>query len=127
MFRNSSCEVIQRHFEFDATQPSSLAEKRERVERRIEFEVEFVRVGPLRPGTLGRAELILLDAAKDGMTESKILANLQQVPFAKAPLLVMDDIRVWTMLKVWRDIRYPKLDLTSFGSWTGTGLVEWLG
>jgi len=76
---------------------------------------------------ISRAELILLDAPKDGKTEAKILANLQQIPFAKPPLLVMDDIRVWTMLKVWRDIPYPKLDLTSFGNWTGTGLVEWSG
>ena len=76
---------------------------------------------------ISRAALILLDTAKDGATEPKVLANLRQVPFTKAPLLVMDDIRAWPMLKVWRDIPYPKLDLTSFGSWTGTGLVEWLG
>ena len=73
---------------------------------------------------LSRAELIFLDAAKDGVTEPKLLANLQRIPFLKPPLLVLDDIRVWTMLKVWREIPYPKLDLTSFGSWTGTGLVE---
>lgn len=75
---------------------------------------------------LSRAELIFLDAAKDGVTESKLLANLRHVPFVKPPLLVLDDIRVWTMLKVWRGIPHPKLDVTSFGSWTGTGLVEWL-
>lgn len=76
---------------------------------------------------LSRAELILLDAAKDGVTEPRLLANLRQVPFLKPPLLILDDIRVWTMLKVWREIPYPKLDLTSFGSWTGTGLVEFGG
>lgn len=73
---------------------------------------------------LSRADLILIDAAKDGVTEPKLLENLRQISFAKPPLLVLDDIRVWTMLKVWREIPYPKLDLTSFGSWTGTGLVE---
>jgi predicted O-methyltransferase YrrM len=73
---------------------------------------------------LSRAELIFVDAAKDGVTEPKLLASLQQVPFLKPPLLVLDDIRVWTMLKVWREIPYPKLDLTSFGNWTGTGVVE---
>lgn len=76
---------------------------------------------------ISRADLILLDAAKDGACEPRILANLQQISFSKAPLLVMDDIRVWTMLKVWREIKYTKLDVTSFGSWTGTGLVEWPG
>ncbi len=76
---------------------------------------------------LRQAELIFLDAAKDGVMESKFLANLQHVPFVKPPLLVLDDIRVWTMLKVWREIPYPKLDVTSFGHWTGTGLVDWGG
>lgn len=74
---------------------------------------------------LSRTDLIFLDAAKDGVTEPKLLANLRKIPFVKPPLVVLDDIRVWTMLKVWREIPYPKLDLTSFGSWTGTGLVEW--
>lgn len=76
---------------------------------------------------LQRAELIFLDAAKDGVMEPRFLANLRQIYFVKPPLLVLDDIRVWTMLKVWREISNPKLDLTSFGHWTGTGLVDWLG
>lgn len=75
---------------------------------------------------LSRAELIFLDAAKDGVTEPQLLANLREIPFVKPPLLLFDDIRVWNMLKVWREIPYPKLDLTSFGHWTGTGVVEWL-
>ena len=28
-------------------------------------------------------------------------------------------------LRIWRAIARPKLDVTSFGHWTGTGLVEW--
>jgi predicted O-methyltransferase YrrM len=69
---------------------------------------------------LRQAELIFLDAAKDGAMEPRFFANLRRVPFAKPPLLVLDDIRVWTMLKVWRDLPHPKLDVTSFGHWTGT-------
>ena len=76
---------------------------------------------------LRRADLIFLDAAKDGVTEPRLLEQLRQIPFERPPLLVFDDIRVWNMLKVWRAIRDPKLDLTSFGHWTGTGLVEWRG
>lgn len=41
------------------------------------------------------------------------------------PILVFDDIRAWNMLAIWREIRMPKLDLTSFGHWSGTGLVDW--
>ncbi len=38
---------------------------------------------------------------------------------------MFDDIRVWNMLEIWRGIRRPKLDLTSFGHWSGTGLVDY--
>jgi hypothetical protein len=43
-----------------------------------------------------------------------------------APVLVFDDTRVRNMLHTWRDVRRPKLDLTSFGHWSGTGLVHWV-
>lgn len=38
-----------------------------------------------------------------------------------------DDIRLWNMLRIWREIRLPKMDMTSFGPWCGTGLCEWTG
>ena len=71
------------------------------------------------------AQLIYIDAAKDGVMEQRLLDLLGTVPFRAAPLLVFDDIRLWPMLRIWRAITHPKLDLTSFGHWTGTGLVEW--
>ena len=72
-----------------------------------------------------QSQLIFLDAAKDGVMEQRILDHLQGVTFPTPPLLVFDDIRVWNMLRTWRNICFPKLDLTSFGHWTGTGLVDW--
>jgi hypothetical protein len=39
-------------------------------------------------------------------------------------ILVLDDTRLLNMIDVWRLIRSPKLDLTSFGHWSGTGLVD---
>jgi len=39
--------------------------------------------------------------------------------------VIFDDIRDLNMLQFWRDIAPPKLDLSSFGHWTGTGLVRW--
>ena len=71
-----------------------------------------------------KAELIFIDAAHDGKLEEQILANLKKVPFRKKAYILLDDIRVWTMLKTWREIPFPKVDLTSFGHWSGTGLVE---
>ena len=72
-----------------------------------------------------RAELIFLDAAKDGVMEQTFLNHFRTVRFASPPLIVLDDIRVWNMLGIWRRLDRPKLDVTSFGHWTGTGLVDW--
>ena len=71
------------------------------------------------------ADLIYLDGPKDGLMEQRLLDRFEAMAFTNAPLIAFDDIRVWNMLKTWRAIRRPKLDLTSFGHWTGTGLVEW--
>ena len=74
---------------------------------------------------LKEADMIFVDGPKDGVTEQKIWDNFKAISFNKKPLIVFDDIRIWNMLKFWRDISFPKLDLTSFGHWLGTGLVEW--
>lgn len=75
---------------------------------------------------LRNAGLVLIDAAKDGELETLLINNLKNVMFTKCPIVVFDDIRLWNMLKIWREISAPKLDLTSFGHWSGTGLVEWI-
>jgi predicted O-methyltransferase YrrM len=71
------------------------------------------------------ADLIFIDAAHRGAEEQQLLGHLQMVDFKRRPLVVLDDIRLWHMLAVWRQIPYPKLDLTSLGHWSGTGLVAW--
>jgi hypothetical protein len=68
--------------------------------------------------------MFFIDASKDGTTERKLLANLETIPFRKPPLLVFDDIRLMNMVPIWRGLKYPKLDVTSFGHWSGTGLVR---
>ena len=72
-----------------------------------------------------QADLLFIDAAKDGSLEQRIIAHLETVKFRRPPLVVFDDVRVWNMLQIWRDVRHPKLDLTSFGHFSGTGLVDW--
>jgi predicted O-methyltransferase YrrM len=76
---------------------------------------------------LQEAELIFMDGPKDGVFERKFLQQLETIPFQHRLLLVLDDIRFWNMLAVWHEISRSKLDLTSFGHWSGTGLVEWRG
>jgi predicted O-methyltransferase YrrM len=69
------------------------------------------------------ADLIFIDAAKDGQMEKRLLALLAT---CRHPMhVVFDDIRVPAMIEIWRSIDRPKLDLTSFGHWSGTGLVRW--
>lgn len=73
---------------------------------------------------LSQADLIFIDATHDGKLEKKLLDLIQSVKFDKTVYLLFDDIRVWTMLKMWREISLPKIDLTSFGHWSGTGVVQ---
>jgi len=76
-------------------------------------------------GLLEEANVIFVDAAKDGTMEKMLLDNFRTISFREKLVIIFDDIRVWNMLKIWRDISSPKLDLTSFGHWSGTGIVEW--
>ena len=69
--------------------------------------------------------MIFADGPKDGRFEREMLQRFAEIGLPKAPIIILDDIRTWNMLSIWREIRHPKLDITSFGHWTGTGLMEW--
>lgn len=73
---------------------------------------------------LQQATFFFIDATHDGALEKILLEQIVSLPRKEPVWIVFDDIRVWTMLKMWREIPYPKLDLTSFGHWSGTGLVH---
>jgi len=74
---------------------------------------------------LKSADLIFIDAVHDGIWEEKLMKNLASIKMKNAPYILFDDIKVWKMLQFWRELNMPKLDLTSFGHWSGTGLVKW--
>ena len=74
---------------------------------------------------LSQADLIFLDGPKDGKFEPALASLMDTITFTKAPWVLFDDIRDLHMLRFWRELKKPKLDMTSFGSWTGTGLVYW--
>ena len=73
---------------------------------------------------LQSADLIFIDAPKNGIFEPQFLKLLFATPPTTNQLLVFDDIRVLTMIELWRDLELPSLDLTSFGHWSGTGIVH---
>jgi predicted O-methyltransferase YrrM len=73
------------------------------------------------------ADLIFVDAAKDGALERRILANFDALGLKERAVVVFDDVRVWNMLSIWREVTRPKLDLTSLGHYSGTGIIDWTG
>ena len=74
---------------------------------------------------ISNSDLILLDADKSGTFEDSLLTKISSISFErKYRLLFIDDIRYFSMYKIWRKIQNPKIDLTSFGHWSGSGLVD---
>lgn len=97
-------------------------------ERLIQYTDDLTELGGIltHEELLKSADLIFIDAAKDGKCEPKLIDNLSNIKFKSPPLVVFDDIRLMNMVHIWRIIPYPKLDITSFGHWSGTGLVDWI-
>jgi predicted O-methyltransferase YrrM len=95
-----------------------------RLEQRVE-DLTDEAVAARSRDLLEQAGLLFVDAAKDGRQEVRFLETFDRLAFRADPIAVFDDIRVWNMLSIWRGVRRPKLDLTSFGHWSGTGLVDY--
>lgn len=74
-----------------------------------------------------KADFLFVDGPKDGRFEDGFLQLLRGVATKPSLIIAFDDIRLWNMLGTWRRIASPKLDVTSFGHWSGTGLVHWSG
>ena len=86
------------------------------------------------PGVISRyadlfaeADFIFIDGPKDGVTEPKFIDALASLELKRNPVVMFDDTRLPNMVAIWRRLSRPKLDLTSFGHWSGTGLVDWNG
>lgn len=73
---------------------------------------------------LESADLIFCDGPKDGIFEYNFIASLTELNPKQSRLLMLDDIHFKNMIDLWRSIESPKLDMSSFGHWSGTGLVD---
>ena len=73
-------------------------------------------------GTLSEADIVFVDAPKDGVFEPAFLRLLLPV-LKPGALLVLDDIRFPSMVDLWRDLPLPKIDMTAFGHVSGTGIA----
>jgi len=76
-------------------------------------------------GLFANADIVFMDALKDGVQEYRFLENFSKMKYNRKCLFIFDDVRLWNMLDIWYHMSKPKLDMTSFGHWSGTGLVEW--
>lgn len=73
--------------------------------------------------TFRDADLIFLDGPKDGVFEPLMMARLAGLARETDFVLVIDDIRFLEMIEAWASFPAPKLDATSFGHWSGTGIA----
>lgn len=73
---------------------------------------------------LNKADCIFIDGPKDSIFEYKFSNLLTRLDKKAGKLLIFDDIRFVNMIDLWVSIRSPKIDLTSFGHWSGTGIVD---
>jgi predicted O-methyltransferase YrrM len=108
--------------------PGAILEQEDFTDGRLEQRVADLSEAPAAEQdieALEDADLIFLDAAKDGEQERRFLELFDGMRFSAGPILVLDDIRVWTMLEIWRNVSRPKLDVTSIGHWSGTGLIDY--
>lgn len=72
---------------------------------------------------LAAADMIFVDGPKDTAFEPQFSSLLVERFSGSGKLLVFDDIRLLNMVQFWRDLPLQKLDLTSFGHWSGTGVA----
>jgi len=73
---------------------------------------------------LNSADIIFMDAPKDDIFEYKMIKQFLKLEPKTGKLLIMDDIKFINMIDLWRNIKSPKIDLSSFGHWSGTGIVD---
>ena len=73
---------------------------------------------------LNNADIIFIDAPKDGKFEYKLLENMTNLKNKENKILILDDIKFMNMINLWNSINSPKMDIASVGNWTGTGLVD---
>ncbi len=74
--------------------------------------------------TLAGAALIFVDGPKDRRFEPRFTRLLTQAFSGSGKFVLFDDIRVANMVHLWATLGAEKLDLTSLGHWSGTGLVR---
>lgn len=77
-----------------------------------------------RKQILENADLIFIDGPHNGIFEKELFNKMSKLNFKKNTILILDDIKVSSMVNFWTSIDLPKLDISHLGHQTGTGLVK---
>jgi predicted O-methyltransferase YrrM len=72
--------------------------------------------------TLAAADVILVDGPPDTRLEP-LFRRLLSLESSRRRVIVLDDIRIAPRVDFWRRLDADKIDATTFGHWSGTGLV----
>lgn len=74
-------------------------------------------------GIILKSPLIYLDIAHDGIWENILFELL--IKYNYKGIMILDDIHEFPELKkFWNNISIKKIDLTKYGHWSGTGLID---
>ena len=65
-----------------------------------------------------------MDAPKDGRFEQAFVATALEQLRDRRRIVVFDDIRLLPMVELWRTLPFSRVDATSLGHWSGTGILE---
>lgn len=76
-----------------------------------------------RKNIFSNVDIIFIDGPHNGVFENTIFNNILKLKNERNILLIFDDILLSSMVDFWRDISLPKLDITSIGHQSGTGLA----
>ena len=82
----------------------------------IEFRIKNV-LDDLNEELISQVHLITLDIDHFEVAESEIIRRLEELQFSG--ILLLDDIHH----RLWNQISHPKIDITPYGHWSGTGIV----
>ncbi len=74
--------------------------------------------------TLLAADLVFVDGPKDGRFESIFYPHLLALLDGHRHVVLADDIHFLNMIQLWMELPVEKLDISSFGHWSGTGLMR---
>jgi hypothetical protein len=69
------------------------------------------------------ADIIFIDGPHDGKFENKLVKLVLELDNSKNILLIFDDILTSAMVDVWRSLPLEKLDASSVGHYSGTGMA----